>query len=477
MQQRRGSVRAIVVLAAGLGVVLPAAPEDQEPAETIVITGSRVLDVTTGRARAVESVVVEGDVITEVHEQAAPPVPAQARRVDATGLTLVPGLFDMWAQAMPSPSVEVDFAYALSLAHGVMGLRTVDAPLPWATAQRTRVADNQLLAPRLWTSGPRLDLHPPGDTTTPRDTLRLVPAVTAATFEALSREVERQIARKVDWIRLGPGVGAQDAARVVAIAHRAGVKVSVEAGVVPMGELATAGVDIIDGLGLVARNTTPPASNGSSQGPTTVAELIAASWERASAGDIQRAAEALARSKVALVPRLRLAADGSLATTSRLMKAELAVLSRRHRETVERQRSAQAGASARSPRVAERQRSFVRAFAGAGGRLLVSSGAGPDGWPVPGAAVHHDMALLVDSGLSPADVIRAATVNAAASLGAGQRAGQIRKGFRADLIGVTGDPVRNIESVALIALIVRGGEVVERDHLLDQARRAASRIR
>ena len=191
--------------AAALGVALVAAADGQAPSESIVITGSRVLDVSTGRARAVEAVVIEDGQIADVHEQAAPSLPAQARSIDGTGLTLVPGLFDMWAQAMPSTSVEVDFAYALSLAHGVTGLRTVDVPLPWATEQRARVAESQLLAPRLWTSGPLIDLHLPGDTTTPRDTSRLVPAVRVGSFEALAREVGARLRARSTGSGSDPG--------------------------------------------------------------------------------------------------------------------------------------------------------------------------------------------------------------------------------------------------------------------------------
>lgn len=476
MAQKRASVGARLALAGCVGLALCASPSGQEPAETTVITGARVLDVATGRTRAVAAVVVEGNVIAEVHERAAPAVPPHARRVDATGLTLVPALFDMWAQAMPSPSVEVDFTYALSMAHGVMGIRTVDIPLPWATAQRTRVAEGQLLAPRLWTSGPLLDLREPGQATAGREVSRLVPAVVAASSEALSSEAERQVARKVDWIRLGPGTSARDASHVATVAHRAGIKVSVEAGHTPMIELAGSGIDAIDGLGAVTRSTASPASNTAVENPTT-ADLVAASWDRATASEIQRTAEALAKNRVALVPRLRLAAEGSLASTHRVVKTELAALPRRQRELVERQRSGHGKTPPRAARFVERQQSFVRAFSKAGGRLLVSSGAGPDGWPVPGIAVHHDMALLVESGLTTADVIRAATIDAAAVLGAGQRAGQIRKGFRADLIGVSTDPIRSLDSLSSIALVVRGGEVVDRDRLLDQARRAASRIR
>jgi imidazolonepropionase-like amidohydrolase len=80
--------------------------------------------------------------------------------------------------------------------------------------------------------------------------------------------------------------------------------------------------------------------------------------------------------------------------------------------------------------------------------------------------------MLVAAGLSPAVVIRAATVNCAELVGAGDMLGQISAGFKADLFAVEGDPLATIEDLQRITLIVRGGEALERQQLLAQARRA-----
>jgi len=94
------------------------------------------------------------------------------------------------------------------------------------------------------------------------------------------------------------------------------------------------------------------------------------------------------------------------------------------------------------------------------------------GYNVPGAGVHRELAMLVAAGLSPADAVRAATVNCAELVGAGDTLGQIAAGFKADLIAVDGDPLARVADLQRISLVVRGGEVVEREQLLAQARRA-----
>jgi len=83
----------------------------------------------------------------------------------------------------------------------------------------------------------------------------------------------------------------------------------------------------------------------------------------------------------------------------------------------------------------------------------------------------------VESGVPIADAIRAATQQPAATLGLGDRAGRLRVGAPADFVGVAGDPSKDIRALAAIRLVVRGGELINRDDLVKQAARAASRIR
>ncbi len=62
-------------------------------------------------------------------------------------------------------------------------------------------------------------------------------------------------------------------------------------------------------------------------------------------------------------------------------------------------------------------------------------------------------------------------------LGAAQEVGQIKAGYQADLVGVEGDPLRQIEDMGRIRLIVRGGEVLDRQQLIAQAQRALTDAR
>jgi imidazolonepropionase-like amidohydrolase len=70
-----------------------------------------------------------------------------------------------------------------------------------------------------------------------------------------------------------------------------------------------------------------------------------------------------------------------------------------------------------------------------------------------------EMDLMVEYGMSPIDVLRAATSVNADVLGLADR-GRIRPGLLADLVSVRGDPSTDLSAVRDVALVLLGGAVV-----------------
>jgi imidazolonepropionase-like amidohydrolase len=64
--------------------------------------------------------------------------------------------------------------------------------------------------------------------------------------------------------------------------------------------------------------------------------------------------------------------------------------------------------------------------------------------------------------MSPAAVIRASTISAAAVLGWSDRVGSLEPGHYADIIAVTGDPLRDIGALDDVIFVMKGGIVVVR---------------
>ncbi|HEX2436720.1 MAG TPA: amidohydrolase family protein [Methylomirabilota bacterium] len=122
----------------------------------------------------------------------------------------------------------------------------------------------------------------------------------------------------------------------------------------------------------------------------------------------------------------------------------------------------------KSPHVRERSRalrehhraSIQRALA-AGVRVVAGTDAGGHGHP-PNA---RELPLLVEAGLSPMQAIQAATGWAAEAVGLEREIGTLEKGKRADLIAVAGDPLADVGLLAdgqRIRLVLKDGAVVVR---------------
>lgn len=89
---------------------------------------------------------------------------------------------------------------------------------------------------------------------------------------------------------------------------------------------------------------------------------------------------------------------------------------------------------------------MIREVDRAGAGLLVGTDAG-FGWMLPGFSIHDELDGIVAAGLEPSEVLKAATVNAAAALGVSGEMGQVIPGFRADLILVPADPLRDVRAI------------------------------
>jgi imidazolonepropionase-like amidohydrolase len=76
--------------------------------------------------------------------------------------------------------------------------------------------------------------------------------------------------------------------------------------------------------------------------------------------------------------------------------------------------------------------------------------------------------LWVQAGIPASIVLQAATRNSAHLLGAGDRIGQIKKGYEASLLLVNGDPMQNISATEQVSTVVFKGEVISRTRLFQE---------
>jgi len=103
----------------------------------------------------------------------------------------------------------------------------------------------------------------------------------------------------------------------------------------------------------------------------------------------------------------------------------------------------------------------VRSLHEAGARLLIGTDASRNNPAAHGISVHREMELFSNAGLSPAEILTAATASSAEAFRLADR-GRILPGRRADLLLVRGDPTSDLLSIRDIVRIWKSGVEVDR---------------
>jgi imidazolonepropionase-like amidohydrolase len=75
--------------------------------------------------------------------------------------------------------------------------------------------------------------------------------------------------------------------------------------------------------------------------------------------------------------------------------------------------------------------------------------------------VADEFKQMVKLGLTPLAALQAATINAAALLGASDRIGALEPGHYADVVAVDGDPLADIGAMARVTFVMKGGSVAK----------------
>jgi imidazolonepropionase-like amidohydrolase len=96
----------------------------------------------------------------------------------------------------------------------------------------------------------------------------------------------------------------------------------------------------------------------------------------------------------------------------------------------------------------------------------------------PGSSVHEEMALMAEKlSMSPASVLRAATVNPARFFNMLGSLGTIEPGKLADLVLLDGNPLSDIKNTQLINGVIANGKYFEKQALNELLRQAQSNIK
>lgn len=118
----------------------------------------------------------------------------------------------------------------------------------------------------------------------------------------------------------------------------------------------------------------------------------------------------------------------------------------------------------------KRGQQLERSFVAAGGLLLAGPDLTGDGHILPVFGDQREIELLVDSGFTPVEAIKIATLKGATYLGQADHIGSIAVDKNADLVAVKGDPGSHINDIENVELVFRDGLGFDSAKLLESVK-------
>ena len=419
-----------------------------------------------------QTIIISGSHIQAIGPASTTPIPKGAKRIDAKGKWVIPGLIDSHVHFFQSGNLytrpdAADFnaylpyekevarnkarlptTFKVWLASGVTSVVDIGGPF-WNFDVRDAAATSPA-APRVAIAGPlismvdrvKLDLGDP-------------PIIKVTSPEESRALVARELARKPDYIkvwfihRIGDDLAAQEAIVKAAgdAAHAANVRLAVHAT-----ELVTAKAALRAGADFLVHSVEDKAvddeflalmkKNRAIYCPTL---FVTMGYQYALSGTWQPTEE-----------EKRLADPKILAAMDDLQKIPKEAIPERVQLLMK---------NPPQPKVSQVAVDNLRKVWEAGITVAMGTDAGNIG-TLHGPSVFREMELMTRAGLTPLQVLQSATWGGARAMGLDRAAGAIEVHRLADLVILDADPRESVANLARIHRVIKGGKVFDPAELM-----------
>jgi imidazolonepropionase-like amidohydrolase len=391
----------------------------------VILEGASLIDGTGSPPRNDSVVVIKDERILTVTDKGSyTTYPKDSEIVNLTGRFLIPGLFDMHAHVAGvldssyNQTISENTLKAL-LDNGITTIRNPGGPTKESVALRDAVAAGQIKGPQIFTAG-RLINGLPFPT-------RFVETI-ANTEAEVREEVKRQADAGVDYVKLYVGLYPNLVKTAIDEAHNQGIKV--------IGHLYLTSWTDAANLGIDALTHGVPVSpfllskdkreifieNG--RGPFD--HFLWLNLVDLNSTKINEMINALVKNKIPV--------DPTLSIYEAMLKDD-----------------------PQNQHLWSKVLQLTKILYDHG--VTIMSGTDiPNFGLIPGISLHHELELLVKSGINPLNVIKIATSNGADALGILDDVGTIESGKQADMIILNANPIINIRNIGAIEGVIEDGQ-------------------
>jgi hypothetical protein len=397
------------------------------------------------------TVVVQDGRIVAVGPTARVTIPREAVRIDGRGKYLVPGLAEMHAHVPPQttqPDLLADIMF-LYVANGVTTIRGM-LGAPYQLALREQLRRGEVLGPRFYVGAPSINGN------------------TAPNPETGARLVREHRAAGYDLVKIHPGPSRATYDAVIAAGRDAGITfgghVPAAVGLAHAIASSQGTIDHLDGY-------IEEAAGGVAGVP------MQATWHAADTAMLRDWARRTREAGLFVVPtqflwqNLMYPPDPDSAAARPEMRYVPApwVTGWTSQARNRLAQNAQQGVTPADAEVLFAKRNLLlKALAAEGGTVLMGTDS-PQMFNVPGFALHRELAVMADAGMTPYQILQSGTVNVAAYvrriLGQEANFGMIVVGQEADLVLLDANPLEGVGNLARRAGVMVRGRWVPRAEL------------
>jgi imidazolonepropionase-like amidohydrolase len=386
---------------------------------SLALIGATLVDATGAAPIPSATVVVQNGRIVAAGPSSATSIPSGARRIDVSGKTIVPGLWDNHAHLHQIEWIPTYFAA------GVTSVRDMGSEWPLLVAMRNAIRSGKISGPNLFFAGLVDGPGPQG----------------FGEFSAATPEEGRAIVRRYHelgfemmkiYLALAPDVTAA----ICDEAHKNGMRCT---GHVPTSMDLHAAID--SGMDQIAHFPVR-GDLTTEEGKKQLAHFVAkktifdptASWGEIGGKSAQEPMENIQPVLQHLPAPLlqnRVASLGQSAADTATSHARL-----------------------------RRMLANIKAAHDAGVPLITGTDEG-----IPAYSVYREMELFVKAGFTPMEALQAATSVSAKAMQADGDVGTIEKGKRADLLVLDANPIENISNIRSVRFVMKDGKMFESNAL------------
>lgn len=443
-------IGAVILLSAGLFWV-----SAQQSRSLLVIEGATLIDGTGRKPIPNAVVVIENDRIQAVFRYGEQVYPRGARVIQAQGKTIIPALFDIDTHIAQQGLEAAAQALTNYLYHGITSISDTGVSIVHGEGLERLKQEGKLISPRIFEAGPTLTAvggHPiPVNRALGRAidtrTLTQIKGPEDAVQQVQRYVREYQVTTIKAILESGgdlhyPRMTLETYKALVDEAHRQGLKVYTHAS-----QLSDVRDALAGGVDLIAHGFAEELTAQSDIAQMIVQQKV--SW----LPDINNA-----ESSVKIFDHPEIWDDPTLLKSVPAVYIEMAhdpkVLARLE------------GRLERSRRSHKMRMRTVKVLYDMGANILV----GTDSTGAPhrmfyGWDIHRELEHLVNAGMTPMDVIVAASRKAAEYLGQEKDLGTVEVGKFADLLILSGNPLEDIRNSRTIEQVIYAGRLIDRDNL------------